>query len=73
MLAYATAPDLARGPTQSPCRGVGQARYRGGYRPNNKLLDFLTCDIAGHRAESTVRYLGVEFDETLEIAERIDL
>jgi hypothetical protein len=28
---------------------------------------------AGHRIESTVRYLGVEVDDALEIAEKIDV
>jgi hypothetical protein len=28
---------------------------------------------AGHRAESTVRYLGVEVDDALEIVEKIDV
>jgi hypothetical protein len=28
---------------------------------------------AGHRIESTVRYLGVEVDDVLEIAEKIDV
>jgi len=28
---------------------------------------------AGHRIESTVRYLGIEIDDAIEIAEKIEI
>jgi hypothetical protein len=28
---------------------------------------------AGHRIESTVRYLGIEVDDAIEIAQKIDI
>ena len=55
------------------------ARQHGGYvivvHPGaGKLQDALSILWpAGHRIESTVRYLGVEIDDALDIAEKIEI
>ena len=43
------------------------------WRIGAAVLGVLAISLLGHRLESTVRYLGIEVDDALELAEQTDL
>jgi len=61
-------PTTSSSPCSKACDDTG---YVPTAYPLALIINGILCP-AGHRIESTVKYLGIEIDDAIEIAEKID-